>query len=193
MKITFKPPFDKYNTDTDLTIDGNRSLSELIDSGKDPFKLIYQPVNLNSEAFTKDLTNNVKIIILKDSNSNYLYIPETYIENKITLDGVVYSGRGIVIDVGPLPVTEDIYSLLNDLQILVEARLGIKPAVEAVCNTVETYIDTDKHNEFTTARDLKKKDDGNYYIALQKCLECCKEKDQIISNLECIIKKKVPM
>lgn len=189
----FLAPFDIYNTDKVLELISIQNLNEMVLGDLSPFELIYKPVNLTEDNLKEDIANNVNIITFKDKGGCFAYIPDRYISDSIpTESGVVYVKKGIAINLGPLPKNENLNSLKQDIATLIEARIGITPAIEIVELSSDTLISTDTHNAYTAKRDIIRTNKGNYYNQLVEMTKLAKDRKDHIEGLECYICKNIP-
>lgn len=188
-KFIFKKPFDKYNTDEILTIVYYEKLGDNLINGRSILKFVYESVGLTREDMERDISNGIWIIGLSRTDGNTLYIPENYIVPTVDNSSVLYQHKMIAIDLSLMPCDEDHSSLLLDIKTLVEAELGILPFVKEVGVGPIKGVSEEDDITYKTARDIRKGDKGNYYNKIQELEDRLKEKDRLIKELSCAVKK----
>ena len=189
----FTVPFDRHNSNKVLEVTSVRDIGEILDSGEDLYEFIYKPAGLSREEMKRDLKNGVKIVVFKDSGGLYLYVPSSKIALSPDISGYLYTEKVIGIDLGPLPDDLDLEQLKIDISQLVEGRIGIKPAIQVVKASDSRYITEADNTQFNAARTLRMNNDKNYYIQLLRCQGLVSQLERDKSDMDCIIKKKVPM
>lgn len=177
----FTGPFSTLSTKKKLERLPNREIKELLDSEIDVYTIFYKEYGLTEADVKSDLDNGVMIAVFRDSAGRYLYIPDRYVKLDVNaMNDVDYTGVGITIDLGAIPSTENVDSVLEDIKTYIEGVLGISPHV-AMVKTSSTSINKDDHDAYEAGRKLMRTDRDNYYLKLLKCQE---EKTALITYLE---------
>lgn len=178
-KFSFKPPFDTITkSDVEYTVYSIRSLKELIDSGEDPLKYIYQKVNLTAEDMNNDLTNNIPIVVLSSSTNSYDYIPANMITSLPEITNIRYRQKMIAINVGYLPVDYSMDTVKETIIEAVKEMTGIESTVQVIDTSAIKYIAEDKHKTYMQLLDGRKTSNMSYrtrYKILNTTYEKLKE------------------
>ena len=67
----FKPPYNVKEYESEIfTVDAIRSIKDMIASGEDPYKGVYQPIGMSEADYNTDSENKVPIVVLKGSNNS---------------------------------------------------------------------------------------------------------------------------
>lgn len=144
-KYLFKEPFQNYNkVNSAFTCRALTKLSEFIANGNNPKKYIYDKY-LITDQYEEDVKKDVVIITLRATSGVILSIPAEYLESIPVQDGIAYAGTVITVNVGLLPVVQDV-SVLNDLiKDTVRSQLGLECLIDKVLVTPVNIIDEDTH------------------------------------------------
>lgn len=99
-------------------------ISKLLSQGVDVYGLYYEPKGVAISVYNQDLANSVSMATL-EGGTNTLVIPTSYI-SKIPADVIEpYSRRIISFDLGELPDSLDLSSVISDAITLLVDRTGV--------------------------------------------------------------------
>lgn len=162
-KFTFKAPFDdKLENSIEYEVTSIRSLKEIFDSEEDPYKNIYEPVEIPEEEFKTDMDNNMSIVILKHGNNIYTYVPANRLNAIPDISGVKYRERMLAITLGYIPLDMDIEAAKEAIKESILEITGITSTVEEVNTSATIVIADEKHKEYMLLLAGKKKNYVGY-------------------------------
>lgn len=191
-KFSFKSPFDtNTKTDTEYTVHSIRGIKELIDSGEDPEKYIYQPVGLTSTDMNTDLENNVPIVILSSGTNNYIYVPADCITSLPDISGVKYQQKMLAINIGHLPIDYSLDTVKEAIKDAVLEVTGIESTVESIATSAIKYVSDADSETYLKLIDGRKVSNFSYRTRY-KILKTTYDKvvNQLTQLEQCIIKNK---
>ena len=85
-KFTFKPPFEaKMKEDLVYTVTAIRSIVELYESESDPYKQIYEDNGISKDQYTKDLEDQVPIVVFTTTMGIEFVVQSTNVNFEIAL------------------------------------------------------------------------------------------------------------
>ena len=152
-KFTLKAPFDSLISNTTvLTVQSIRSIADLVANDQDVYESFYKPRGLTKEDFLADEAEGVQIVGLQAGTGTWLYVPSTYFLSFPSIDGVMYTVVGMVIDLGALPNTLDLETLKLNAKDLVLKNLGVDADVEFVSLSQSALVSHDDHDRIEAAR-----------------------------------------
>lgn len=106
------------------TITAIQSFEELVRSGIDPKKTIYEPMQLGDGgsdfSWANEFAANPSIVTLSGSQGNIIIVPDTYIKNYPDQSSIEYSRYILAVDLGSHPSTENFLQLAKDIEDLVQ-------------------------------------------------------------------------
>lgn len=188
-KFSFKPPFDKNTkSDSEYTVYSIRGIKELIDSGEDPAKYVYEAVGLTSTDMANDQADNVPIVILSSGTNSYIYVPANNITSLPDITGVKYQQKMLAINIGHLPLDYSLDVVKETIKEAVLEMTGIESTVEAISTSAIKFITDDEHNTYMKLIDGRKTSNMSYrtkYKLLKVIYD--KLKKQLESLEKCII------
>ena len=153
----FKPPYNVKEYESEIfTVDAIRSIKDMIASGEDPYKGVYQPIGMSEADYNKDSENKVPIVVLKGSNNRFLYVPANRITTIPLVEGREYQQMALAVNMGYLPCDYDLTTLSNDIIETVYNITGIKSTVELVRTSGVLKVDYTKHDTFMKLLENKK-------------------------------------
>lgn len=150
-KYTVRSPWVISNTMSYRCI-SQRRVEEFVQTGKDLFKTIYEPLGLSEDVCKADLALGVVIIGLLSTNGDRLFIPDTYISSYPDQSGVVYDYTVLSVDLGPQPNTMDLSTLTEELKLVANKYTGVSldaievhthTAISTTTMTQEQFIDAE--------------------------------------------------
>lgn len=115
-----------------------RDFADLYIKGADVYTQFYKTVGLVNGVkinggefyFDKEALLKPKIITLKGSDDSIIYVPTTYITSFPTASDILYSRIILSADLGALPDSVSVDSILDDVQELISARFGVVAKVD---------------------------------------------------------------
>jgi hypothetical protein len=122
--FTVTTPF-MLTENTVYTVSAVRTFQDILNAGQDPVALIYAPVGLSTDNYQTDLVAGALIVVLSSANAAPVMVPTTYISQVPNGDAVPYSLLIGSFQLGPLPDSLDVSNLLNQIQELISATLGV--------------------------------------------------------------------
>ena len=182
------PPFDGLNKDTTMTVVGTMLLADYDSADIDIFKTVYERNGLTEQDFRNDIDNNVMLVTLK-LNTGKEYIPSSYLyvesPDKRTF---VYNRKAFIIDLGQLPVMEDVESLKTELVDTIVRTLGIEPFIKDVVISDDVYVDDEENSLRLANRSVSRVDNFTSVGRVSDLMAEVSKKDEIIRQLKDIIK-----
>ena len=185
-RFKFKEPFNHVLNDNAIyTVASIKSFDNIIDSGMDVYEIIYKPVGLTEDVFTKAYTaGKVNVIELVDESGKYFNVPSNYITSVPDINGILYRDKMMVIDLGYLPdnyVFDDVKSAVSEL---VKLMVGVEAEVKVVdaSPTIMLTEEQDKLNAKDRYSVIKSED--NIYYKYKQCEEKVQKSIGIIKGLE---------
>lgn len=115
-----------------------RELRDLSIKGVNVYKEFYVSAGLTNETningttfdFTLEVAKNPVIVTLQGSDGNIIYVPSTFIESFPNMGDVTYSRLILSADLGALPDTITVDSILSDIEQIISARFGVNASVK---------------------------------------------------------------
>lgn len=188
-RFSFKPPFDKYETNEELEIVYFEKIYIALSNGISVLKLVYNPVGLTKEHMANDIKSDRWLIGLLKSDGGILYLPEQYIVEKENYLGHPYQRFLLSVDVGLLPVDTDFDNLINDIRTLVAERVGVIPYMKVIKVGKIVQYDDNKDLECRIAREIHMVDRGNYKSQIDELERKIEIRDRTIAGLDCVVKE----
>lgn len=157
--FTFKEPFASYiksliNTADNaipLTVTGVMDMEELKQLNFiDPYTNIYAPVNISEYEFKDDYINNVPIVTFKHvtetARSVYVRVPLSYVAGGDNVLEVPYINKLILLDLGYLPLSQDLSTALTELTDTLSGLTGVTAEVKEVAIGDITLVAKEEHD-----------------------------------------------
>lgn len=129
-----------------------RRLSDIIEDGDDPFELYYNPKGLTEEEYNIDLVANVPIVSLRTGQNRWVRVPATYVESYANSGGVPYTVLGLGLNLGPMPNSQDLSSLIQKIKDLVRDNIGVVPEVKTLAISEQQQISHQDHESLLAVR-----------------------------------------
>jgi hypothetical protein len=148
-----QPPFDSLMPAQAIyTVAAVRQLSDISAEGIDPFTTYYLPRNLSQTTYDVDFNNNVSIISLKSSVGQWLYVPETYILEYPSVNGVIYTALILGVSLGALPDTASLEPLKTAIKNIVKDMAGVDSVIKEVTVSTPALVSHSDHIAIEKAR-----------------------------------------
>lgn len=147
--FTFDKPF---NTDEfqnyEYSVEAVRSLKGIVDSGIDALTTIYMLNGLTEKDYKEDLENDVPIVVLRNDDENYLYIPGNKIQVSPNTIGNIYQNLILVCTLGHTYEKIPLDNLLFNLKEVVEERLGIEVRLTWIPGSRKILVSHREHESY---------------------------------------------
>lgn len=145
--FSFSSPFDGDDINNKYyTVVGIRMLKEMFKNEEDPLNTVYLPRGLTEDDFNNDLNDDVPLIGLSSSGSGLIYVPANKIIGMPKLSGVKYNKKMININLGLIPETVALDSVVNNLKDVIMDSLGTVP-VTKISTHSSVFLKTEEEHE----------------------------------------------
>lgn len=129
-----------------------RSLSELLNSGLDPYEEYYEPMGISSDTYDEHLLLDTAIVSLRSAADHWVFVPNVYIQSYPNQNGVKYTSVVLGISLGTIPDHMELASLKTVLRDAVRDTIGIDSEIKTVVVSETALISDDDHRAATAAR-----------------------------------------
>ena len=183
----FLTPFESLNLDREYTIVGVNKLSNYTATSIDLLATVYEPYGLTQLDIDADtLAGHSLVTLVNDSEE--IYIPSNYLEvHDSDRTTHRYTRRVLILDVGGLPIEEDLALLKDELVTSTTNLLGVTPHIREVVTTPITFVLDSTHDLAKANRIIKRTSNNNSKV---KVFELERQIDNLIAeinSLRCII------
>lgn len=152
-RYTFKEPLDIYNNGTLIyECVALRSFSDYLNDNDDP-KEVYIELGIESAYDEEAVDTAIYFVTLQGKDGTFLVIPNSYIESIPMMEGVAYTRRVLILDLGAMPKHLDLTTLGN--KVVGVAEEFVNPPnkqVVFVDDPFEEVVDQAKHEHLEAAR-----------------------------------------
>lgn len=128
------------------------TLSSLITEGIDPYDKIYAPLNIDMSIYTKALSDDMKIVTLRDIDGEEFTVPLDYFLSKPLKSTYDYQQVIITLNLGFLEVSTPIENLKNEIR---ESCRSVTPEdidLKVIVNDSGMYVSEEKHEQLEAIR-----------------------------------------
>lgn len=130
-----------------------RTFSDYVGAGLDAFSKFYEPMGISHERYEEDQAAGASICTFASSETELVYIPDSYITSLPILDQVAYSRIVLSVDLGALPDAVDLTFLRSTIAADVEAIIGkAAPVVNLHQAASKGVVTQAQHEALETAR-----------------------------------------
>lgn len=133
-----------------------RSFEDIYKAGDDVYPIYYKPMGLVDGVagfnFKTEVAQKPNIITLQGSNGSIVYVPDTYIIHSPTLGNVKYQHVVITASLGALPEHVDLSILRDDVQNIIESRIGAATEVKIMTAPSSNQPTAEQHEALEAAR-----------------------------------------
>lgn len=193
-KFVLKKPF-LTRDDVTYSVSALREFSDLYIKGVDVYSEYYKPYGLIDGAvvngatfnFTAEAKFNPVIVTLEGSDDTVIYVPSTYIESYPISGDIAYSRLILSADLGALPDTVPLDSILQDVQELVQAKFGVKPEVKVSRGYTSRQPTQDEHVVLEQSRIGSIATTDNHFTQSQALKDRCEFLDAQVKTLTRIL------
>ena len=184
-KFTFKPPFEaKMKEDLVYTVTAIRSIVELYESESDPYKQIYEDNGISKDEYTKDLENQVPIVVFTTTGTDFFYIQATYIASTPVLTGHKYQEVVIGVKLGLLPEEYNFNAALQIINDDIRDSLGVIAEAKAIPASSTVLVDDVDHQKMLKLLANSKNVFKSYKTRYKEFVHMDRAKDELIESLE---------
>lgn len=149
----FKAPFDTLvNKQTEYECVSVRKIADALNAGENVFMKYYSPSELNESDYTRDINDGVSLISLRSAMGQILYIPNSYITSYPDASGVRYRVMALAVNLGAVPDTMNLETIIGEVRVLVGARMGIDPEIVPVATSQPAMVSHNDHDRLEIAR-----------------------------------------
>jgi len=134
--------------------------------------------------FGLDVANNVSVITFKTDSNDYIYVPENKIVSDAMLTGVPYTEKTVLVNLGHVPDSKDLTSLISNISNAVITTIGITPATQTLDTSSSTRVDITKHNLLEATRTQKMTSNESFETKYAKLLVLYNDQKTFIANIE---------
>jgi hypothetical protein len=195
----FKEPYSSViHEEQKLKVIAVRSIEEMIDDRLDVFKHVYDVVHLGQDAMDAHRRDGIPIIVFQTEAQRYIYVPNDYIANIPSTQGIDYQEKMLGIKLGSLPTSLSLEGLKLDIIELIKGRIGVITTVKEVEASAVTFVSKPDDAMATAARDNVMMtsetftDDGlqgSFFLAYLRQKEEIEKLQTQVNNLKCAVKK----
>lgn len=141
-----QPPFDAdLVSGLEYTCQGVRSIGDMLASNEDPKSQIYDKHHIEEDIFLQDQAANAYIVSLQSSTGHWIYVPERYVLQYPSVNGIPYRSVMIGVALPSLPASQDLSHVLTDVKDLVDSALGVNSVVRTVETSKVVLIPNEVH------------------------------------------------
>lgn len=149
-----------------------RTLADCYLQGDDAYRLFYKAVGLidgvevNGKIFNfnEEAAQDPWIVTLRGSNGTVVYVPSNYIDLMPTKDHVPYTRVIMSVDLGAIPDSLSLDSIMTDVKEMVSARMGIKATIALHEGPADKQPTVSEHAVLEAARNGSVKKITNNYV-----------------------------
>ena len=131
------------------------SLAGAIAQGQDPLNDVYVANGDSAASFTRDLSNDDYLVIIKSGPGDVVTFPRSAMTSVPSANGVVYRNTVMMVSLSAIPDTLDTTVLAADAQALVLNSLGVKTSVYFADLGTPTILTTAQSAALEAARNLR--------------------------------------
>lgn len=144
------------------SLEAIRTFPELERGNKPVYDTYYAPHNITKADYNADVAVKASILVLKASDGEVRYVPNTYLVSYPGLSGLKYNRNVLVVDLALLPDYVDTQAFVGDFANYVKSRLGIVPIPYISTMRYEGQVDNDQHVEMENKRKMNIRDTVPY-------------------------------
>lgn len=129
-----------------------RKISEHRSLGADIFKDFYEPSGITEEIYLEDNAKDAEIISLLADGGRWVHVPSRYMLGYPDMNGVPYRGVALHVALPAFPVTHEFSHVVQQIQDVVQAALGVTCQVTPVETTRVSLVPSERHLLLSTQR-----------------------------------------
>jgi len=190
-------PFDTVvKEDVYYTVEAIRNIHEMEALKLDLYTLVFKPVGVAAEDFSRVLEtarkSGAKVLSLLDRSDVATYVLTTYLKSWPLIDGVSYERMCAIVDFGPCPpgMKDVLAKEIEHIKSHVEATIGITTTV--TLGTIPTlgYVSADQAAAYENNRKGKITSNTNDVARARELEALIVKKDAYILELETALSKR---
>lgn len=152
-----RAPFDeKILPNVAYACNSTRGVSELINSGIDPFNAYYKPEEISPEQYEFDVSVGMVIVSLMGEQGIWVDVPSTYIDSMPDLNGTPYTPLIAAVRLGAVEDAEDLTVVKQRIADVVLEELGIVGDVQIATVGLPTLLTQTEHESLVASRNDRK-------------------------------------
>jgi len=184
----FLTPFESLNLDREYTIVGINKMSNYTATSIDLLATVYEPYGLTQLDLDNDtLAGHSLITLVNDSEE--IYIPSNYLDvHDSDRTTHRYTRRVLILDVGGLPIEDDLTLLKDELTSTTTNLLGITPHIREIETTPITFMLDSIHDLAQANRIIKRTSNNNTKVKILELEKQIDDRLEEIKSLKCIVK-----
>ena len=187
-KFKFAAPFDTLiNNDQIFKVAGIRTINDLVASEQEPLDTIYIATEMTEDDYKEDLENDVPIIVFTSESNEFFYIPADRVLSEPINNGIPYSERSIIINLGYLPTSMNLDLLDTILKDDIYNVLGKTVDVEYINTSAVFSVEPDKHNTFIAGLENKKTVNKSYRTRYEELKQIFDARESLIREYEQLV------
>lgn len=124
-----------------------RSFADYVGVGQDAYSKFYEPMGVTRERYEEDLAAGASICTFASSETEVVYVPDSFILSLPILDQVAYSRLVLSMDLGAMPDTYDLTFLKSQLETTVQSIVGLSAPVVNVHKAPSKGVVTQAQHE----------------------------------------------
>ena len=144
-------------------VTGLTLLTTLVENGFNVYATYYSPNGLTTAQYQTDLANSVTLVTLESNDGPTVYVPSSYITALPNTVSIPYNRMVLSIDLGELPDSVSLDSLISNLQIVTNALLGVNSIVKQHKVPITTNYSQQQSATLETIRQLNITNDSSFY------------------------------
>lgn len=162
----------KADANTTYEVLAIRSFDDIYKLGDDVYSIYYKPMGLVEGLagfkFKDEVALKPNIVTLKGLNGSIVYVPDTYIVSFPSLGNVQYHHVIITASLGALPEQVDLSIIKDDIQNLIEARIGAKTVAKIMTAPATNQPNAEQHEALEAARTGSIREYENDYTKVKR-------------------------
>lgn len=191
--FTLAAPYDSQLTpQVAYTCRSLRMLSDIAASGELIWERYYQPLNVSETVYQQDLADNVCIVGLHAGTGEWVYVPSSFILSAPSINGVMYSPVILGVSLGPIPDSYQLDGLIEKVEGVVQAVLGIKPVIKGMLISQPALVSHEEAVRLESVRTAAITDNQSDYSKLQQALSDLQLTRSKLQQLEAWVKNNLP-
>lgn len=191
-KFSLLPPFSQYITpDAIYTCRSVRTINDIVAAGEAVYEKYYKPAGVADVKFKSDAIQNVCIIGLQAGTGEWVYVPDSFISEAPTSNGVKYIPVVIGANLGVIPADLKLDTVMKTISEVIKSSLGIDSEVKPVIVAQPALISQDDHVRINNIRQSNITNKKTDYLRVIELTNLVNTQQKQIKALEDYIRKRV--